>query len=323
MPLDWNRRIKTRRYKRGHYKRTKQKLSKRLQNKQKKKIGLNNRLTISNAHQIAKLKNAVETKVAEDIEANAASNFEGNYVINLQADLNGAFVGAPSLSAWNLLACKQYKAPIPGTTNINQDVDGRIGRWVTMKSLTMKYALRADYNNDGNSNQRVWLYIVHDSQPDLATPTIGDFLDSQATTTPPIATFGLSEKALSFQNLSATGKKGRFKLVWKKMHVLTPGESSVGSRFVNAVVPPIVPAPAPATYGSARAGYNVTSNYSKSYPNHIYGSVTIKKPYKLNYGSDGREIVPVNQSLFLMMHSEDSQTAANLTAYCRFRYKDA
>lgn len=322
MPLDWKRRQIHRR--RGHYKRYRKiKLSKRLQSKQKKKIGLNNRLTISNAHQIAKIKKQVETKVAEDIEANAASNFEGNYVINLQADKDGAFVGGGTASAWNLLACKAYKAVNPGTTNINQDVDGRIGRWITMKSLTMKYALRADYNNDGNSNQRVWLYIVHDSQPDLATPTIGDFLHSQATTTPPLTTFGLSEKALSFQNLEETGKKGRFKLVWKQMHILTPGEANAANRFINAVVPAIQPAAPPATYGSSRPTYNVTSNYSKSYPNHVYGSITIKKPYKLNYGNDNRETCPVNQSLFLMMHSEDPQTAANLTAYCRFRYKDA
>lgn len=274
----------------------------------------------SNRKQIKAIKKEIETKVAENLEANALSNYEGNYVVSLQADWQGSFTGGSGASAWNLLACKSLKAYSTGTT-VNTDVDGRVGRWIQMKSITIKYALFADENADENQNQRVFMYLVHDSQPDLNTPVIGDVFDSQAITTPPTTASNLSPIALAFQNLGQTGKKGRFKVLWKKLHILTPSSETAG--YVNATVPPIVPAPAPATYGSARAGYTVHSNYAKRYPNHIYGSITIAKPYKLNYGDDIRETVPNNQTLFLMFHSEDAQTAANMTAYSRFRYKDA
>ena len=295
-------------------------LTKRLENSQKKKIGLNNRLTIANSHQIARLKKTIETKVAENIEASSLNNYEGNFVVNLQADYEGSFTGGSGASAWNLLACKNLKAYSSGTT-VNTDVDGRVGRWIQMKSMTMKYCVYADENADENQNQRVWLYIIHDTQPDLNTPVIGDVFKSEASDSPPIPATNINGIALSFMNLGQIGKKGRYRLLWKKLHILTP--SSEGNGYVNAVVPPIVPAPAPATYGSARAQYTLHSSYAKGYPNHIYGSVTIKRPYKLNYGDDIRETVPENQTLFLMMHSEDSSTAANLTAYTRFRYKDA
>jgi hypothetical protein len=267
-----------------------------------RKQSLLSRTAQANRKQIHAIKKSIETKVAENLEADSTSNYEGNYVIDLQADFEGSFTGGSGASAWNLLACKSLKAYSTGTT-VNTDVDGRVGRWIQMKSLTLKYALYADENADENQNQRVFLYLVHDTQPDLNTPVIGDLFLSQATITPPTPATNINQIALAFQNLDQTGKKGRFKLLWKKMHILTPSSETNG--YVNATVPPIVPAPAPATYGSARAGYTVHSSYAKGYPNHIYGSVTIAKPYKLNYGDDIREIVPNNQTIFLMMHSED------------------
>jgi hypothetical protein len=75
-----------------------------------------------------------------------------------------------------------------------------------------------------------------------------------------------------------------------------------------------------------RPEYDNSQWRSKSYPGRVYGSVTINRPYKLNYGQNTDTKNPDNQTvrLFAFSTAEGATggSGAIIQYYCRFRFKD-
>ncbi len=276
--------------------------------RKRRKIGLVQRTLMANRRNIKSFKKSVTTNVQSDIQALPAANFDGQYNDSCICDN----VGSESTSA---LPYSPSLLRLP--YNVAGAVEsGRKDAWVQMKSLTMKYCITA---GDRYVNQRVNMMLVLDragDSNDSNIPISVLLYFTGATVGPPANRYDLA-----FQNLDNTGLHGRFKILWKKTHML-----STNNIVATVTVPAITPAAAPATYGSERAEYDNSQWRSRSYPGRIFGSVTLKRPYKLNYGQEASTISPANQTirLFMWQTAEGAAAGAGATLqyYTRFRYKD-
>lgn len=267
--------------------------------KKQQKIGLVQRTVVANRQNLSRLKKAVTTQVQSDIQALLANDWDGQYNDNLIVDEDGMEITSNLPYSPSLL-----RLPFGGAT-------GRKDPWIQMKSLTMKYCITA---GDRYTHQNVTLMLVLDT--DIAYPTDIDqvLTFTGATVGPPS-----NKYHLAFQNLDNTGgPAGRFKILWKKNHKLTS----------NAVMETVaVPAITQAAAGVImRPTYDNSQWRSKSYPGRVYGSITINRPYKLNYGQEATTKNPLNQTIRLFGFSTAEGAAGGSGAviqyYCRFRFKD-
>ncbi len=302
-------------YKRNHKRRRRRRgyggtrnLAKTLRARQRKKVGLNTRVTLANRQQIRKLSKATETKMNDRIQGEPVNDFDGQFQDSIVVDKDGVDVPSNQVFSPSLLRLTQGDGAYQ-----------RIGQWVQMKSLTMKYCITSDIGS--GPDQRMYMMLVLDREGDRGSgSSLADVLNLFAVAPPPA-----NQYALAFQNLNNTGKDGRFKILWKKSHKLSSWRqtaANVGSIVTNPAVS------AGTTYGNVtRTNYNNYQFTSAQYPERVYGSVTIKRPYKLNYTDEGTERSPENQTIRLYAWSESTQTPdgsrAVLQYYCRFRFKDA
>ncbi len=271
-------------------------------NRKRRKIGLVQRTLMANRQSLHRLKKSITTKVQQDEQALPANDWDGQYNDNLIVDNDGQETSTTTAFSPSLL-----RLPFGG-------LGGRNDPWVQMKSLTMKYCITA---GDRFVNQRVTLMLVLDNDL-IGNPSgnvdLGEILDFTGATVAPPA----NKYDLAFQNLTTTGHKGRFKILWKKVHMLTTN---------NVVDTATVPAITQEAVGTVmRPQYDNAQWRSRSYAGRQYGSVTIKRPYKLNYGQETTTLSPANQTirLFAFSTAEGSAGGAGsvIQYYCRFRFKD-
>lgn len=270
--------------------------------KKRRKIGLVQRTLMANRNSLRQIKKSVTTKVQQDQQALPANDWDGQYNDNLVVDNDGYETSTNLAFSPSLL-----RLPFAG-------LGGRVDPWVQMKSLTMKYCITA---GDRYVNQRVTLMLVLDNDL-IGNPSgnvdLAEILDFTGATVGPPA----NKYDLAFQNLTTTGHKGRFKILWKKVHMLT----------TNAVIDTAtVPAITQEAVGTVmRPEYENAQWRSKSYAGRQYGSVTIKRPYKLNYGQETTTLSPANQTIRLFAFSTAEGATGGAGAviqyYCRFRFKD-
>lgn len=253
----------------------------------------------SNKNQITKLKKAIETKMCDQIQGVAANTFAGQFNDAIVVDAAG----------------QEQTAAIPfcpSLLRIPQGIESfqRIGDWITMKSLTMKYCITAD--RAAGTFQRVYLMLVLDNDPTVVTSLSDVLVLSTAAGPPP------NKYALAYQNLNKTGLGGRYKILWKKTHNLS-------SQLMPAYNVPATTQVAAG--GTMQPSYNAFGINSRQNPARVYGSITIKSPYKLNYPTVGGTVSPQNKTIRLYAWSESLITpggaVATLQYYCRFRFKDA
>ena len=294
-----------RRRRRGRRSYPKRNLAKTLRNRTRKAVGLNTRVTLANRQQIQKINKQINTKMADNIQAVQANQFDGQFQNNITVGIAG----------------NENTAAIPFSPSLlrlqsGADSWSRVGDWVQMKSLTMKYCITAD--DRSGAFQRIYMMLVLDQRGTSGNGcSVGDVLKLTSAVPPPANRF-----ALAFQNLDNTGKNGRFKILWKKHH-------TVSQRLYTTDTVPQTTAPVPATPPPvAQVTYQQAGVSQKVYPNRVYGSVTIKRPYKLNYGIENTEKSPENQTIRLFAWSESQDNPADgsraqLQYYCRFRFKDA
>jgi len=280
-------------------------LAKTLRNRTRKKVGLNTRVTLANRQQIRRINKNIETKMCDQIQALAANEFDGQFNDNVRFDPQGQESIANIPFSPSLLRLAQ------GSASHQRNSD-----WVTMKSLTVKYCITAD--NRAGPYQRLYMMLVLDQMGEVGSGTsVNEVLQLTSAAPAPANAFGLA-----YQNLNNTGKNGRFKILWKKHHTVSmPLQTTHTVPAANAPVPATPPPVAQASYQAAGVS-------EKVFPRRVYGSVTIKRPYKLNYGQETTEKSPDNQTIRLYCWSEsvDSPTVGNdaqLQYYCRFRFKDA
>lgn len=280
-------------------------IQKAWRNRKRRKIGLVQRTLMANRRNLKAFKKTVTTNVCQDIQALLANDFDGQYNDSCICDN----VGAESTSA---LPFSPSLLRIPYNTPAVTG-GGRKDAWIQMKSLTMKYCITA---GDRYVNQRVNMMLVLDrhgagNDSNIPIATLLDF--TGATVGPPANRYDLA-----FQNLDFTGKHGRFKILWRKSHMLSSNDA------ISTVTVPAITAQAVGTV--ERIAYDNKQWRSRSYPGRVFGSVTLKRPYKLNYGQTALETSPENQTvrLFVWTTAEGSASGAGaiIQYYCRFRYKD-
>lgn len=269
--------------------------------RKRRKVGLVQRTLMANRNNLKRLKKTITTQVQSDEQALAVNDWDGQYNDNLIVDNDGVEASSSLPFSPSLL-----RLPFGGP-------DGRKDAWIQMKSLTMKYCITA---GDRYVNQRVTLMLVLDTNFTalIGNVNINSILDFTGATVGPPA----NKYDLAFQNLNTTGLKGRFKVLWKKTHTLS----------TNAVIDTVtVPAITQEAVGTVmRPAYDNQSWVSRQYPGRAYGSVTIKRPYKLNYGQNNDTKNPDNQTvrLFAFSTAEGASggSGAVIQYYCRFRFKD-
>lgn len=277
--------------------------------RRRRRTGLLARTALANRRTIRRMNKAVETKVLQMTQATPAQQFAGQFQDSVMVDNTGQDVAASIPFAGDLLYCQQGAGQ-----------DQRVGAWIQLKSLTMHYAITCQ-----GPTQDAWyeLFVVLDRDPLQGASLTGAqgvlFLESAAPAPP-------NKLALAFQNLGETGAKhNRFKILARKKHRL--------SNFLNigTSVPPISTASAgpPANpYGNVtRATYTpaVASQYPKSYPQYIQGSINLKLRHKINYGPD-TSTQPSNQTIRIMAFQCNpaglNQPRCMLQYYTRVRFKD-
>ena len=282
-------------------------LAKTLRNRGKNKVGLNTRVTLANRNEIRQIKKSRDTKMCDTIQAIAANQFDGQFCDDIQVDQQGTEIASNVPFSPSLLRIDQGAAH-----------DNRVGQWVQMKSLTMKYCVSA---GPRQPYQKIFLMLVLDREGDRGSG--GDLSQVLALTT---AGAVANKYALAYQNLNNTGKMGRFKILWRTSHLLS------SPLMITNNVPPIgtvagVPGN-PNLPNVNRTTYNNQEYHGARYPERQYGSVTIKRPYKLNYTDEGGERTPENQTIRLYAWTDSTTTPTDgapvtLQYYCRFRFKDS
>jgi len=275
--------------------------------RRKRRTGLVQRTLLSNRRQIRDIKKCQETKMVENWVATDQNEYEGQAIDDLKPNNLGEDT---AVSPAQPFAGKLLKV-VQGTAS-----DQRIGSWIHMKSLTIKYCIRATAVRE--RQQTVWLMLVLDKNPVESTPQLGDVLSSYATqqTTPPTNRF-----ALAYQNLDKTGLKNRYVILWKKKHTVSHDYNTGASVQVPAITQENV--------GDVmRPAYTPTQACYTSPPSRVYGSHTITNRYKLNYGASTNdtpsgETTPLNQQIVLFAWTDYVSNAyPTVQYYSRFRFHD-
>lgn len=280
--------------------------------KKRRKAGLYERTVLSNRRAVKVLKKSVETKMCDDNQATQALQFAGQFNDAILVDNTGQEVGAQIPFAGDLLYMQQ------GTEN-----NRRVGAWIQLKSMTMHYCITIPQNRPCDL---LWyqIFVVLDRSPLLGaslTGATGVLAGPAGVVAPPN-----NKLALAFQNLSETGKEGRFKILARKRHkmsnFLTSTTNSVGAATS-------VPAITQAAQGSIMRPlyyHDMVQQTSKPYPKSVIGSINLKLNHKINYGPNV-SVQPSNQTIrifaFQCAPTGDNQPRAVLQYYTRVRYKDA
>lgn len=291
--------------------------------RKRRKIGLVQRTLMSNRQQIRKIKKSQDTKMCSrvtgrDPAVNGGLAYSGQYVWPpITIDNDGMVLpAATTFFAPSLLQLPNNGFNF-GSSGVPQVVDSaganyaRADQWVTMKSLTLKYKVQA-----GNlAEERLTLMLVLDRNPEEAIGNLNEILTSAIQLDTTIVN-PEDFYRMAFQNLDNTGKEGRFKILWRKEHIVNPLEVQTEN----------VPAIATDTTGTlpdvTRAAYVGAQFANPLRPDKIYGSVTIKSPYKLNYGTNPSNMSPLNQTIRLYAFAADTGSRASLGYQARFRFKE-
>lgn len=298
---------KNRKYKRGGRRAAATSIARAWRAKKRRKAGLYERTVLSNRRTLKTLKKSVETKMVDANQATSALQFNGQFNDSIVVDNTGQETAAAIPFAGDLLYLDQ-----------GPQADRRIGAWIQLKSMTMHYCVTLP-STRGTPSCWYEIFICLDRSPTLGASLVGATgLMALSSAAPAPA----NKLLLAFQNLSETGKDGRFKILARRKHRLC------SATVVPVAVPAIAPAAAPATYGSERAAY-LAGNFEvtpHSWPKCVRGSINLKLNHKINYGPD-TSVQPVNQTIRIFAFQcpvlGDPQPLATLQYYTRVRFKDA
>lgn len=314
-----------RRYRRNYRHRRRSHAAGRIQSawrrRKRRKFGLTARTALSNRRNINNLKKSIETIVSPPTQATSAGRWLGSWLQNLQVNQNGT----DNASGLPFTLRPVY------ANNAVQNVGLMKGRWVQMKSLTIKGCVTAVSDPGASMYQRVTFILCHDNKPVLQ-PVLASSAatQNQGLLTPQLPAVANNRLDTAFYNLNTTGKEGRYKVL-KRWHITVSPHVALNAYAVPAITT-TAPVP-PATYGVvSRPAYDAAQlALSKHYPPQVYFSHTIKGKYKFNFGSvlpvmPASVVKPVNQDLILFAFSTNgpgfTATAPFIQLASRFRFKD-
>lgn len=269
--------------------------------------GLVSRTALANRRNINAMKKCVETKMISDVQITSTNTgpFSGQFVQNLVVDNVGQDVAA----------ALPYSNDLLGGLAQGTGSKDRIGAWIHLKSITMHYCITAPPRTP-MQQAHFNILVVHDQEPNAASD-LSQLLALQSAAPAP-----QNWTQLAFQNLDTTGKNNRYKLLWRKTHVL-----SAEKLYVSTTVPPITQE---AVGDVMRPGYQgdyYVQGGSKEYPLCVYGTKTFKLQYKINYGTDPTSVIPENQTIRVFAFQTApigwNQPTCRLDYHTRVRFQDA
>lgn len=262
------------------------------------------RMIMSNRKKIYKIQKNVEIKY---LQANAASSpdYVGQYLIanttvdNAGLDQNLAVVGL---------------RPLDGI--VQGTADGqRVGDWITLKRLTVRYIIKAGYLNPpplvilpSECKQLVTICVVKDMEP-VST------LTGAANPLPRWDQIFYSQSAANFNPHQTfkdlDGVVSRFKVLKKITRVVKVNQP----KFIGAGTP---------TAPEGITGILATGT------NQVEGSIHIESPYKLFYDDTGAFTHVTNQNIYLLACSnvrpllnQNNSNTPSILFSCRVAYRDA
>lgn len=293
--------------------------------KKRKRFGLTTRTVLSNRRAIKGINRQIETIVESNITG-VSPDWIGQMGVNLSTDRRGTETNSGLPYFGQLCAATQ-------NTNNTSPIYGIKGRWVQMKSLTIKGSVSANSDTGSSQYQRQTFIVCLDRKPQLGlsqllATTISPDLGLLQSDLPVAVT---NRTSLAFYNLNNTGKEGRFKVL-KRWSVVVSPTVDLGDAAGPQQVPAITTTAAgvaPNVYGNTvRPAYTVPQlGLSKKYPPLVYFSHTIKGKYKFNYGEQTTHPgLPQNQQIVMFAFSDNgpglTDTQPVFTYASRFRFKD-
>ena len=297
--------------------------------RKRRKSSLLTRTALSNRRRIKKLSRDVETKFVQNTIANVNNAWASGLCCGgVTPDETGQWVDYQQPPVGGLYPNGAFACDL---LQLTQGVasDQRVGAWVQMKSLTLKYSITSDSKTPLTT---FGVLLVHDSNPSQGGQSLGEVLERTGGV--PLISQA-NAIGMAFLKESNFGKEGRFKILKHIKHKI----GGYGKNVAGVTVPAIATAQAGGgtgtTYGNvtrpAYLPYN-TASAMKGAPLAVHGSVTLRTPYKVNYG-DAPSTFPKNQSIFLMAYqymdgpfSQPGQTGGSkcyMQWRGRYRFKDA
>lgn len=237
------------------------------------------------------------------------------------------------------------RVPVDGDTDLESIVEGgRIGRWITMKTLAIKCQLKLHRECPQNATVKVHLFLVLDKNPTVtfaSSPGVNDILFDLSDKK--YAKFNGMAKVDNKQKMMFTLPKSesvqqRFRVLQKRTVYLSRGASAALPIDTNALPPyQRCTPPGPPSIGT---GTLTTSDWSATpappssssmMPLHPQGSsrapfvayttLYLKAGYKFDFGdlastgqSQRRYNLPINQQIRLCAYTES--TGVSLTDDC-------
>lgn len=265
--------------------------------------GLVSRTALSNRRDIRAMKKCIETKMISTVQCASGNEFNGQFCQNLVVDNIGT----------DVISGLPFCADLLGGLTQGTGSDDRIGSWIHLKNITMHYAVTCDQRAP---QAYVNLLLVHDSEPQVQNDLTDLLQLSSANPLPENWT------QLAFQNLDVTGKENRYKILWRKTHVL-----SAAALVVNGTIPATTQETVGNVMQPSHDGNYYVQAGSKKYPLAAYGAKTWKFQYKVNYGTADAADTPQNQSIKLFAFQTAPQgygiPRCRIDYHCRVRFQDA
>lgn len=304
------------------------KISRAWRIRKRRKTSLLARTALSNRRRLKKLSKDVETKFAQNSIASVTNDWASGLACGgVTVDETGRWVDYQSPPVAGVYPNGSFACDM---CVLQQGADNskRIGAWIHMKSLTLKYCITSDRKTP---KTMFGLLLVLDRHPAQGGVDLTDILMRPGN---PALTGQINAIGMSFLNQDQFGKEGRFKILKHVKHAIGGYSTNVNSTTVPNIMtvptgtsPDVIPNVTRAAYTPA---YPVAA--FKGCPLTVTRSVTLKAPYKINYGNSGG-VTPQNQTIFLMAYQyRDGPLAVsgqaggarcNLQWRARFRFKDS
>lgn len=304
-----------------------QRIQRAWRRRKRRNLGLVSRTALANRRGIKKINKQIETLVQSNAGATAVLNWQGQFATGVKVDNRGTDVngGLPFMAQFCTANQNSSYVPLAGVK----------GRWIQMKSLTIKGAVSANSDTGSAQYQRMTFVICLDRKPtgtpdQLVATTVNPNTGLLQTYLP---TALQNRTSLAFYNLNTTGKDGRYKVLKRFSIVVSPTVdlgNAAGPQNVPAITTVAGGAGTGVVWGNtSRPAYTVPQlGLSKKYPPLVYFSHTIKGKYKFNYGEQGSPHpgIPKNQQIVMFAWSDNgpglTTTIPSFSYASRFRFKD-
>lgn len=296
--------------------------------RKRKRLGLVSRTALSNRRAIKKVNKQIETIVNNPTEATLVNRYVGSWLQGLSVDNAGQSGGAPFVMHPCYATPQTWNSPTGTRQNA---ISGYKGRWIQMKSLTLKGCVTANSDSGAAMYQHTTFIMCLDRKPALNPVLVSSSLtpdDGLLTSQLPAVVNNRLDTA--FYNLNSTGKNGRYKVL-KRWTITVSPHVDLNAGLVPAIST-TAGGVAPNVYGNTVRSqyYNTALGLSKKYPPQVYFSHTIKGKYKFNMGAERTDTVnnriPENQDLILFAFSTNgpgmTPTSPQIQLVSRFRFKD-